>query len=74
MSVNKLGKFAVIGLSAAWIAGCSTTSTDTDSSTTVAEDANSAANTDSAYGAGQDNATTSVIVEEKIQAWILWQV
>ncbi|GGN26320.1 MULTISPECIES: peptidoglycan-associated lipoprotein Pal [Marinomonas] len=64
MSVNKLGKFAVIGLSAAWIAGCSTTATDTDSST-VAEDANSAANTDSAYGAGQDNATTSVIVEDK---------
>ena len=53
MSVNKLGKFAVIGLSAAWIAGCSTTATDTDSST-VAEDANSAANTDSAYGAGQE--------------------
>ncbi|QRV24048.1 peptidoglycan-associated lipoprotein Pal [Marinomonas foliarum] len=69
MSVNKLGKFAVIGLSAAWIAGCSTTATDTDSST-VAEDANSteqAANTDGsdqAYGAGEDGALTSVIVDD----------
>ncbi|PYF84818.1 MULTISPECIES: peptidoglycan-associated lipoprotein Pal [Marinomonas] len=69
MSVNKLGKFAVIGLSAAWIAGCSTTATDTDSST-VAEDANSteqAADTgssDQAYGAGEDGALTSVIVDD----------
>lgn len=70
MSVTKLGKFAVIGLSAAWIAGCSTTATDTDSST-VAEDANSteqtngaAENTDEAFGAGQGDTMTSVIVEE----------
>lgn len=67
MSVNKLGKFAVIGLSAAWIAGCSTTATDTDSST-VAEDANSTesteASSDQAFGAGQDGATTSVIVDD----------
>lgn len=67
MSVTKLGKFAVIGLSAAWIAGCSTTATDTDSST-VAEDANSTGqaseNTDQAFGAGQGDAMTSVIVDE----------
>jgi peptidoglycan-associated lipoprotein len=70
MSVNKLGKFAVIGLSAAWIAGCSTTATDTDSST-VAEDANSteqtagtAENSDQAFGAGEDGAMTSVIVDD----------
>lgn len=75
MSVTKLGKFAVIGLSAAWIAGCSTTATDTDSST-VAEDAASteqanqtaAENTDQAFGAGQDDAMTSVIVEEDVAA------
>ncbi|QUX91833.1 peptidoglycan-associated lipoprotein [Marinomonas sp. A3A] len=70
MSVTKLGKFAVIGLSAAWIAGCSTTATDTDSST-VAEDANTTEqandtteNSDQAFGAGQDDAMTSVIVDE----------
>ncbi|NLQ16366.1 peptidoglycan-associated lipoprotein Pal [Marinomonas sp. M1K-6] len=70
MSVNKLGKFAVIGLSAAWIAGCSTTATDTDSST-VAEDANSteqaeetSGSSDQAYGAGEEGAMTSVIVED----------
>ncbi|NVK74313.1 peptidoglycan-associated lipoprotein [Marinomonas sp. CT5] len=72
MSVNKLGKFAVIGLSAAWIAGCSTTATETDTST-VAEDANSteqandtADNTDQSFGAGEDGALTSVIVEETV--------
>lgn len=70
MSVNKLGKFAVIGLSAAWIAGCSTTATDTDSST-VAEDAasteqanESTDSSDQAFGAGEEGALTSVIVEE----------
>ena len=70
MSVNKLGKFAVIGLSAAWIAGCSTTATDTDSST-VAEDAASTEqaneatdSSDQAFGAGEEGALTSVIVEE----------
>ncbi|MCB5161908.1 peptidoglycan-associated lipoprotein Pal [Marinomonas algarum] len=70
MSVNKLGKFAVIGLSAAWIVGCSTTASDTDSST-VAEDAAAmeqaeadAANADQAYGAGEGDAVTSVIVDD----------
>jgi len=70
MSVNKLGKLAVIGLSAAWIAGCSTTATDTDSST-VAEDANSTEqanevteNSDQAFGAGEEGALTSVIVDD----------
>ncbi|WOD07312.1 peptidoglycan-associated lipoprotein Pal [Marinomonas sp. GJ51-6] len=72
MSVNKLGKFAVIGLSAAWIAGCSTTATETDSST-VAEDATSSTeqtdgtttgSTDQTFGAGEDGALTSVIVED----------
>lgn len=71
MSVNKLGKIAVIGLSAAWIAGCSTTATDTDTST-VAEDATSTeaanettdASSDQAFGAGEDGALTSVIVDE----------
>ena len=71
MSVNKLGKFAVIGLSAAWIVGCSTTATETDSST-VAEDANSteqveSTDTDQAFGAGEDGALTSVIVEDTNQ-------
>jgi peptidoglycan-associated lipoprotein len=72
MSVTKLGKFAVIGLSAAWIAGCSTTATDSDSST-VSEDAvsteqanDTAETTDQSFGAGQDDAVTSVIVEEEV--------
>ncbi|MBR7888468.1 peptidoglycan-associated lipoprotein Pal [Marinomonas sp. A79] len=69
MSVNKLGKFAVIGLSAAWIAGCSTTASDTDTSTVaedaaMAEQADAAANTDQAYGAGEGDTVTSVIVED----------
>ncbi|WP_394179224.1 peptidoglycan-associated lipoprotein Pal [Marinomonas posidonica] len=76
MSVNKLGKFAVIGLSAAWLAGCSTTATDTDSST-VAEDATSteqvedsaaAGSTDQSFGAGEDGAVTSVIVDDSAEA------
>ncbi|AEF54799.1 peptidoglycan-associated lipoprotein Pal [Marinomonas posidonica] len=75
MSVNKLGKFAVIGLSAAWLAGCSTTATDTDSST-VAEDAASteqvddsaAGSTDQSFGAGEDGAVTSVIVDDSAEA------
>ncbi|KZN13162.1 peptidoglycan-associated lipoprotein Pal [Marinomonas sp. TW1] len=75
MSVNKLGKFAVIGLSAAWLAGCSTTATDTDSST-VAEDAASteqvedsaaAGSTDQSFGAGEDDAVTSVIVDDSAE-------
>jgi len=72
MSVTKRGKFAVIGLSAAWIAGCSTTATDSDSST-VSEDAvsteqanDTAETTDQSFGAGQDDAVTSVIVEEEV--------
>lgn len=70
MSVNKLGKFAVIGLSAAWIAGCSTTATDTDSST-VAEDssateqpADSDASSDKSFGASDDQSMSSVIVND----------
>ncbi len=70
MSVNKLGKFAVIGLSAAWIVGCASSATDTDSST-VSEDATSeevvedtAENSDQAFGAGDDGSLTSVIVED----------
>ncbi|MEO9274239.1 peptidoglycan-associated lipoprotein Pal [Marinomonas sp. 5E14-1] len=71
MSVNKLGKFAVIGLSAAWIAGCSTTATETDSSTVTegaAELSEGDANADQAFGAGADGALTSVIVEDDVTA------
>ncbi|MFI8620604.1 peptidoglycan-associated lipoprotein Pal [Marinomonas sp. NPDC078689] len=69
MSVNKLGKFAVIGLSAAWIAGCSTTSTDTDSATTATDEAaatteQAADAADQSYGANQDGAVSSVIVDD----------
>ncbi|ADZ91224.1 peptidoglycan-associated lipoprotein Pal [Marinomonas mediterranea] len=76
MSVNKLGKFAVIGLSAAWIAGCSTNATETDSSSTVAEDSASAteeqsadaagqeAGSDQSFGAGEDGSITSVVVDD----------
>ncbi|BFM48256.1 peptidoglycan-associated lipoprotein Pal [Marinomonas sp. THO17] len=74
MSVNKLGKFAVIGLSAAWLAGCSTTATDTDSST-VAEDGttteqvddSATGSSDQSFGADEDGAVTSVIVEESAE-------
>ncbi|MBJ7538193.1 peptidoglycan-associated lipoprotein Pal [Marinomonas transparens] len=69
MSVNKLGKFAVIGLSAAVIAGCSTTATDTDTSTTAedatsTEQADTTASSDASFGAGEESAPTSVIVED----------
>ncbi len=71
MSVNKLGKLAVIGFSTAIIAGCSTTATETDTST-VAEDAVSSsqaqsadATTDQAFGTGQGGSLTSVIVEDE---------
>lgn len=73
MSVNKLGKFAVIGLSAAWIAGCSTTSTNTDTST-VAEDVAKQASDEiddassQAFGTGEGGALTSVIVDEAEEA------
>lgn len=65
MTVSKLGKFAVIGLSAAVIAGCSTTSTDTDTSAATEDTADAATDTDtsSTAGAGQDAAITSVVVE-----------
>lgn len=75
MSVNKLGKLAVIGFSAAFIAGCSTTATDMDSST-VSEDAMASEQTmsestdsaDQAYGAGSGDTVTSVIVEDTAAA------
>jgi len=51
MSVNKLGKMAVIGLSAAWIAGCSTTATETDSSSVSEAEANNVAAESSAASA-----------------------
>lgn len=70
MSVNKLGKLAVIGFSTAIIAGCSTTATETDTST-VAEATDSSvqsegagASTDQSFGAGQEGSLTSVIVED----------
>lgn len=75
MSVNKLGKFAVIGLSAAWIAGCSSTSTDTDTAGTAVEDASTAVeqaadavDTDQSYGADQGDALSSVIVDDQSEA------
>ncbi|MBD5772072.1 peptidoglycan-associated lipoprotein Pal [Marinomonas colpomeniae] len=67
MSANKLGKIAVIGLSAAVIAGCSTTASETDSSS-VSENGSSTqtdgstGDSDQAYGAGEDGSLTSVIV------------
>lgn len=66
MSANKLGKIAVIGLSAAVIAGCSTTASETDSSS-VSENGSSTeqnGDSDQAYGAGEDGSLTSVIVED----------
>ena len=66
MSVNKLGKFAVIGLSAAWIVGCASQEATQDNST-VSEDPSTeqAAEeaTDESFGAGEDSSLTSVIVE-----------
>ena len=74
MSVNKLGKLAVIGFSTAIIAGCSTTATETDTST-VAEATDSSvqsegagASTDQSFGAGQEGSLTSVIVEDEAVA------
>lgn len=77
MSVNKLGKMAVIGLSAAWIAGCSTTATETDSSSVSEAEANkvaaesTAANStgstgnagDESFGANGSGDLSSVIVD-----------
>ncbi len=73
MSVNKLGKFAVVGLSAAWIVGCSTSASDTDTSTSAeseaaAQEEAAAGETDQAFGAGSDSSLTSVIVDEEAAA------
>ncbi|GAB3475078.1 peptidoglycan-associated lipoprotein Pal [Marinomonas epiphytica] len=73
MSAHKLGKLAVVGLSAAWIVGCSTTASETDSSTSAEEAAveqaeEAAGNSDAAYGAGSDGSLTSVIVDEEAAA------
>jgi peptidoglycan-associated lipoprotein len=67
MSVSKLGKFAVIGLSAAWLAGCSTTASDSDSSS-MASEGSAAGSTDSTYAAGQDDSLNSVIVDDQAAA------
>lgn len=65
MSVSKLGKFAVVGLSAAWLAGCSTTATENDSSAMSEENGQAqAGSTDSTYAAGQDGSLNSVIVDD----------
>lgn len=71
MSVNKLGKIAVIGLSAAWIVGCASTATDIDTSSAEADAASLEESADEvkeavdqAFGAGDDDAVTSVIVDE----------
>jgi peptidoglycan-associated lipoprotein len=78
MSVKKLGKFAVVGLSAAWLAGCSTTATEADSATTAEENAatteeQAAAGTDAAgdqaFGAGGESSVSStIIVDEEAAA------
>ena len=61
MSASKLGKVVVIGLSAAVIAGCSTTGSETGSSS-VSENGSSTSDSDQAFGAGEDGSLTSVIV------------
>ncbi|MFT2111336.1 peptidoglycan-associated lipoprotein Pal [Marinomonas sp. 2405UD68-3] len=61
MSITKLGKIAVVGLSAAWIVGCSTTASETDSSASTVETSES---TDQAFGAGDDGSLTSVIIAD----------
>lgn len=74
MSVSKLGKFAVVGLSAAWLAGCSTTATESDNAavseegtaTEATESADGAAGSnDATFAAGEDGAVSSVIVEDE---------
>ena len=67
MSVTKLGKFAVIGLSAAWLAGCSTTASDSDTSAMQTEGAETSS-TDSRYAAGEDGSLNSVIVDDQAAA------
>lgn len=61
MSITKLSKIAVVGLSAAWIVGCSTTASETDSSASSVETSEA---TDQAFGAGNDDSLTSVIVAD----------
>ncbi|SBS34060.1 Peptidoglycan-associated lipoprotein precursor [Marinomonas spartinae] len=78
MSVNKLGKFAVVGLSAAWLAGCSTTGANTDASTATTATNEGSATTEQAapadtdksatYGANQDNSVTSVVDNQQDKA------
>lgn len=64
MSVNKLGKFAVIGLSAAFIVGCGSTASDTDSSTVTETEVESTETADSSFGADNSGDLSSVVVEE----------
>lgn len=73
MSVNKLGKFVAIGLSAAWIVGCSSTATDTDSSATTETEtaAETATATDDSASFGADSSSdvsSSVVVEDTTAA------
>jgi len=78
MSVNKLGKFAVVGLSAAWLAGCSTTGANTDASTATTATNEGTATTEQAapadtdksatYAANQDNSVTSVVDNQQDKA------
>ena len=67
MSVTKLGKFAVIGLSAAWLAGCSTTGSESDASS-MASEGSTAGSTDSTYAAGEDGSLNSVMVDDRTAA------
>lgn len=67
MSVTKLGKFAVIGLSAAWLAGCSTTASDSDTSS-MASEGSEASTSDSTYAAGEDGSLSSVIMDDQANA------
>lgn len=70
MSVSKLGKFAVVGLSAAWLAGCSTTATESDNAAMAEEGTGTetadtmAGSEDATYGAGENGGVSSVIVED----------
>jgi len=65
MSVNKLGKFAVIGLSAAFIVGCGSTATDTDSSTVTETETEQVTEvSDSSSGANTGSDLSSVVVDD----------
>lgn len=74
MSVKKLGKIAVVGLSAAWLAGCANQAAETDAASLTETEAQSQVETapvveaeqgsaDQSFGAGEDNGLTSVIIE-----------